>query len=99
MQSSQCSLFFSAEINGTNADVGKRLEGGLDAAFLFSYALFMFLSGLIAERVDLRFFLSAGMVLSGVFCMLFGFAYYWGIHTIVYFILVQVRSAKILVLC
>ena len=45
----------------------------------------MFISGLVAERVDLRLFLSVGMLMSWVFTMLFGFAYYWGIHSIIYF--------------
>ncbi len=68
---------------------GKRLEGALDTTYLFSYAFFMFISGLVAERVDLRFFISVGMIMSGVFTMLFGFAYYWGIHGIAYFFFVQ----------
>ena len=36
---------------------------GLDSGFLFAYALGMFVSGHIAERVDLRYFLTIGMTL------------------------------------
>ncbi len=48
----------------------------------------------MAERVDLRLFLSMGMLFSGIFTMAFGMAYYWGIHTIAYFLLVQVNAVR-----
>ena len=35
----------------------------LDASFLFAYAFGMFFSGHLAERTDLRYFLSTGMLL------------------------------------
>jgi len=85
----------SDEINGTTVERAKRLEGELDTAYLFSYAFFMFLSGIVAERVDLRLYLSLGMILSGLFAALFGAAYYWGIHNFSYFILVQVSLCDI----
>lgn len=50
----------------------------------------MFVSGFIAERVNLRYFLSLGMILSGFFTYLFGLAYSRNIHNLSYFILVQV---------
>ncbi|XP_049883808.1 glucose-6-phosphate exchanger SLC37A2 [Pectinophora gossypiella] len=65
------------------------LLGALDSAFLFSYAAAMFVSGLIAERVDLRYFLSLGMLVSAIFCYLFGVGYTAGIHSISYYLLVQ----------
>ncbi|XP_017838747.1 glucose-6-phosphate exchanger SLC37A2 isoform X2 [Drosophila busckii] len=68
----------------------KTLFGMLDSAFLFSYALAMFASGFIAERVSLRYFLSMGMILTGVFTYLFGLARTSNIHSIWYFILVQI---------
>ena len=37
------------------------LIAGLDLAFLLAYALGMFVSGHLAERIDLRYFLTAGM--------------------------------------
>lgn len=52
----------------------------------------LYFSGVVAERVDLRYFLSIGMILSGVFTMLFGLAKVWGVHTIGYFLFVQVKK-------
>lgn len=61
----------------------------LDSAFLFAYAGAMFVSGFVAERVSLRYFLAFGMIFSGVFSYLFGVAKTWNIHTMAYFVLVQ----------
>lgn len=66
------------------------LLGSLDLAYLFSYAIGMFISGQVAERVHLRYFLSAGMISSGIMTILFGMGYFWNIHTIAFFIGVQV---------
>lgn len=65
------------------------LLGALDSAFLFSYGIAMFMSGIIAERVSLRYFLSTGMILSGIFCYLFGMGKVYNIHSLSYFLLVQ----------
>lgn len=65
------------------------LLGYLDSAFLFTYAIAMFGSGLVAERVSLRYFLSLGMLFSGTFCYLFGAGKLWDIHNIWYFVAVQ----------
>ncbi|XP_073844153.1 major facilitator superfamily transporter 16 [Musca autumnalis] len=66
------------------------LFAALDSAFLFAYAAAMFVSGFVAERVSLRYFLAFGMIFSGVFSYLFGMAKTWSIHTMPYFIFVQV---------
>merc|ERR1712109_219439 len=50
----------------------------------------MFISGFVAERMDLRYFLSIGMLFSGIFVFLLGFAKVAGIHKIAYFIGMQV---------
>ncbi|XP_034102575.1 glucose-6-phosphate exchanger SLC37A2 isoform X1 [Drosophila sulfurigaster albostrigata] len=68
----------------------KTLFGMLDSAFLFSYAISMFASGFIAERVSLRYFLSMGMIMTGVFTYLFGLARTSNIHSLAYFVLVQI---------
>ena len=47
-------------------------------------------SGFVAERMNLRYFLSLGMILSGVFTFLFGFAKTINVHSIYYFIAIQV---------
>ncbi|XP_063898636.1 glucose-6-phosphate exchanger SLC37A2 [Helicoverpa armigera] len=65
------------------------LLGTLDSAFLFSYAAAMFVSGMVAERVDLRYFLSLGMLTSAIFCYLFGVGRTYSIHNISYYLLVQ----------
>lgn len=65
------------------------LLGFLDSSFLFSYAIAMFFSGFIAERVSLRYFLSLGMLLSGFFCYAFGYAKVRDIHSMAYFMIVQ----------
>ncbi|OWR46480.1 hypothetical protein KGM_200451B, partial [Danaus plexippus plexippus] len=65
------------------------LLGTLDSAFLFCYAGAMFISGMIAERVDLRYFLSLGMLVSAVFCYLFGLGRTLDIHDISFYLIVQ----------
>ncbi|XP_074000170.1 major facilitator superfamily transporter 16 isoform X2 [Rhodnius prolixus] len=64
--------------------------GVMDSAFLFAYAVAMFASGFIAERISLRYFLAVGMITSGISCYLFGIAYKLQIHNMWYFILVQI---------
>lgn len=66
------------------------LFGILDSCYLISYALFMFLAGYLAERIHLRYFLSFGMIFSGIFTYLFGLAYYYNIHNLYYFIILQI---------
>ncbi|KAL5289094.1 SLC37A1 family protein [Megaselia abdita] len=72
-----------------DTDDASKLFGALDSAFLFSYAIAMFMSGYVAERVSLRYFLSFGMILSGIFTYLFGIAKPSNIHNLWYFIIVQ----------
>lgn len=67
----------------------------LDSAFLFSYAIFMFFSGFLADRCNLRYFLSAGMVLSGFLLFAFGASFYLNIHSMSYFITIQILSGII----
>lgn len=75
-----------------NTDDASKLFGALDSAFLFSYAIAMFMSGYVAERVSLRYFLSFGMILSGIFTYLFGIAKTYGIHSLSYFIIIQILA-------
>lgn len=71
-------------------DNANSLLGLLDSSFLISYAIFMFISGFVAERCHLRYFLALGMVGSGIFTYLLGVAFYYDIHSIYYFIIVQI---------
>ncbi|KAG5677445.1 hypothetical protein PVAND_007203 [Polypedilum vanderplanki] len=75
-----------APFDGADANA---LLGFLDTSFLTCYAIAMFFAGFIAERVSLRYFLSLGMLLSGFFCYLFGYAKVKDIHSMVYFMIVQ----------
>ncbi|KAK2573851.1 Glucose-6-phosphate exchanger SLC37A2 [Acropora cervicornis] len=68
------------------------LLGALDLAFLFSYAVGMFFSGLLAEHMDLRHFLTVGMLASGLFSIAFGLGYFWNVHYFAYFVVVQILS-------
>ncbi|KAJ6644305.1 Glucose-6-phosphate exchanger SLC37A2 [Pseudolycoriella hygida] len=68
------------------------LLGTLDSAFLFSYGAAMFVSGFVAERVSIRYFLTFGMLLSGIFTYLFGIAKTYDIHSMWYFIFVQAMA-------
>jgi OPA family glycerol-3-phosphate transporter-like MFS transporter 1/2 len=78
-----------------NDETANQLLAQLDSAFLFSYALFMFFSGYIADRCNLRYFLSAGMILSGFLLYAFGMAYYLNIHSMTYFVIIQILSGAI----
>ena len=71
---------------------GNTLLGSLDYSFLFSYAIAMFLSGHIGDRVPLRYFLTVGMIGSGIMVCLFGVGYFLDIHVIEYYIAVQIAG-------
>lgn len=51
----------------------------------------MFISGFVAERVNLRYFLSLGMMFSGIFSYLFGIGKTYEIHSLGYYVIVQVK--------
>ena len=90
---SNCTSWIT-ELNGKNQQEADSLLGLLDTSYLMSYAVFMFVSGMIAERVNLRYFLSIGMVTSGLFTILFGLGRYWHIHSLAYYIAIQVLSRQ-----
>ncbi|XP_075436628.1 glucose-6-phosphate exchanger SLC37A1-like isoform X2 [Ascaphus truei] len=73
----------------------KQLLGALDYSFLCAYAVGMFLSGMMGERLPLRYFLSCGMVASGFFTVLFGFGYFYNIHNLSYYIIIQVLNGLV----
>jgi MFS transporter, OPA family, solute carrier family 37 (glycerol-3-phosphate transporter), member 1/2 len=66
------------------------LFGTLDYAYLFAYAIGMFISGHIAERMHLRTFLTGSMFLCALTTCAFGAGYYWEVHSLGYFIAVQI---------
>ncbi|CAI9605127.1 unnamed protein product, partial [Staurois parvus] len=73
----------------------KQLLGALDYSFLCAYAVGMFFSGMIGERLPLRYFLSCGMVASGFFTGLFGLGYFYNIHNLTYYIIIQVLNGLV----
>ena len=56
--------------------------------FLFSFDG----SGFVAEHMDLRHFLTVGMLSSGLFTALFGMGYFWKLHYFAYFVTIQVYT-------
>ncbi|XP_045716171.1 glucose-6-phosphate exchanger SLC37A2 isoform X1 [Phyllostomus hastatus] len=73
----------------------KELLGGVDNAFLVAYAIGMFISGVFGERLPLRYYLTAGLLLSGLFTALVGLAYFWNIHVLWYFVLIQICNGLV----
>ena len=73
-----------------NPDNGNALLGDLDVSFLGAYALGMFISGHLGDRLDLRKFLTWGMLGSGACVALFGGAFFLNIHSMPYFLTIQV---------
>ncbi|XP_051138228.1 putative glycerol-3-phosphate transporter 1 [Andrographis paniculata] len=71
---------------------GTELLGDLDVAFLFAYAMGMFFSGHMGDRMDLRIFLTTGMVGTGMFSILFGIGYWANIHVFYYYLIVQMLA-------
>uniref|UniRef100_A0A671Q799 Glucose-6-phosphate exchanger SLC37A2 n=1 Tax=Sinocyclocheilus anshuiensis TaxID=1608454 RepID=A0A671Q799_9TELE len=53
------------------------------------------LSGIFGERLPLRYYLSSGMILSGIFTALFGLGFYWQIHSLWYYCLVQALNGLV----
>lgn len=67
----------------------------LDTVYLCSYAVCMFASGFIAERMHLRYFLSLGMVLSGFTTFIFGMGHTFDIHSIWFYLAVQLVAGGV----
>jgi OPA family glycerol-3-phosphate transporter-like MFS transporter 1/2 len=75
-----------APFNGSD---GTALLGELDVAFLSVYAVGMYFSGHLGDRMNLRIFLTVGMVGTGLFTSLFGVGYWGNIHSFIYYLIVQ----------
>ncbi|CAJ1063420.1 glucose-6-phosphate exchanger SLC37A2-like [Xyrichtys novacula] len=70
----------------------RTLYGVLDNSFLVAYAVGMYLSGILAERLPLRYYLSVGMLMSGFFTSMFGLGFYLDIHSLGYYASVEVMN-------
>ncbi|KAJ8246707.1 hypothetical protein GJAV_G00254510 [Gymnothorax javanicus] len=73
----------------------KQLLGTMDYSFLCAYAIGMYLSGIIGERLPIRLYLTVGMVTSGFFTCLFGLGYVYNIHSLGFYIFVQVANGLV----
>ncbi|XP_054939058.1 glucose-6-phosphate exchanger SLC37A2 isoform X3 [Physeter macrocephalus] len=51
--------------------------------------------GIFGERLPLRYYLTAGMLLSGLFTSLLGLGYFWNIHVLWYFVLIQICNGLV----
>uniref|UniRef100_A0A3B3YI67 Major facilitator superfamily (MFS) profile domain-containing protein n=1 Tax=Poecilia mexicana TaxID=48701 RepID=A0A3B3YI67_9TELE len=73
----------------------KQLLGAMDYSFLCAYAIGMYLSGIIGERLPIRLYLTVGMLSSGLFTCLFGLGYVYNIHSLGFYIFVQVANGLV----
>ncbi|KAK4260329.1 hypothetical protein QN277_003460 [Acacia crassicarpa] len=72
-----------------NEHDGTSKLGEIDVAFLACYSVGMYVAGHLGDKLDLRLFLTTGMIGSGVFVGLFGMGYFWEIHAFSYFLIMQ----------
>ncbi|KAF2357601.1 Major facilitator superfamily [Trinorchestia longiramus] len=75
-----------------NGEDAQELLGTMDMCFLSSYAVFMFVSGYIAERSNLRLYLSTGMLLTGLFNVMLGLGYWIDQHSFAYFLVFNILA-------
>lgn len=75
-----------------NGPDGTALLGELDVSFLFVYAMGMYFSGHVGDRMDLRIFLTVGMVGTGLFTALFGVGCWANVHIFYYYLIVQMMA-------
>lgn len=72
-----------------NTADGSALLGEIDVAFLAVYSVGMFFAGHIGDRMDLRIFLTIGMIGTAIFTTLCGAAYWLNVHSFYYFLVMQ----------
>lgn len=68
---------------------GTAMLGEIDVAFLSLYSIGMYFAGHLGDRLDLRIFLTVGMIGTGLFTSLFGAGYWLNIHSFYYFLVIQ----------
>ncbi|XP_016448440.2 putative glycerol-3-phosphate transporter 5 [Nicotiana tabacum] len=82
--------------NGTNGwapfegPSGPHRLGELDLAFLLAYSIGMYFAGHIGDNIDLRLFLTVGMLGSGILVIAFGLGYFLDVHWLLFFVIVQI---------
>lgn len=75
-----------------NGKGGTSRLGEIDVAFLACYSIGMYVAGHLGDSLDLRLFLTWGMIGSGFFVGLFGMGYFWGIHAFWFFLVMQMAA-------
>ncbi|NWV01496.1 G6PT2 protein, partial [Upupa epops] len=73
----------------------KQLLGALDYSFLCAYAIGMYLSGIIGERLPIRYYLTVGMLASGLFTAMFGLGYFYNIHNLWFYVMAQIANGLV----
>jgi MFS transporter, OPA family, solute carrier family 37 (glycerol-3-phosphate transporter), member 1/2 len=63
--------------------------GEIDVAFLACYSIGMYVAGHLGDSLDLRLFLTTGMIGSGIFVGLFGMGFFWNVHEFWFFLVMQ----------
>lgn len=75
-----------------DGDNANSLFGYMDASFLIVYAISMFGSGYLAERNNLRKYLSLGMFFAGFFNLAVGAGYWLQIHSFAYYLIMNMLA-------
>ncbi|KAL2502556.1 putative glycerol-3-phosphate transporter 5 [Forsythia ovata] len=73
-----------------NGPHGPHRLGELDLSFLLAYSIGMYFSGHIGDTIDLRIFLTVGMLGSGIFVIIFGLGYFLDLHSFGFFVTIQI---------
>ncbi|XP_059542519.1 glucose-6-phosphate exchanger SLC37A1 isoform X2 [Myotis daubentonii] len=103
-QSQKASALPSPQLPDNETDCGwapfdqdnyQQLLGALDYSFLCAYAIGMYLSGIIGERLPIRYYLTFGMLASGIFTALFGLGYFYNIHSFGFYVVTQVINGLV----
>lgn len=72
-----------------NGKDGTKKLGEIDVAFLACYSMGMYVAGHLGDSLDLRLFLTSGMIGSGIFVGLSGMGYFWNIHEFWFYLAMQ----------
>ncbi|KAF3486751.1 hypothetical protein F2Q69_00056877 [Brassica cretica] len=75
-----------------NGKGGTSRLGEIDVAFLACYSIGMYVAGHLGDSLDLRLFLTWGMIGSGFFVGLFGMGYFWNVHAFWFFLAMQMAA-------
>lgn len=95
-------VFSKMELVGLEGNVGEKKGwapfdgkdgtsklGEIDVAFLACYSMGMYVAGHLGDTLDLRLFLTSGMIGSGIFVGLFGMGYFWNVHAFWFYLVMQ----------